>query len=88
MTTRSGARPIVFGLAMAVLVAAFVSVEVWRDRVYGEPAPGDSVLYIRSGEAVRRMSLSFTPLVADIYWIRAVQVLRQHAAEDIVGPEL
>ena len=73
MTARSGGRPIVFGLAMAALVAAFVSVEVWRDRVYGEPAPGDSVLYIRSGEAVRRMSLSFTPLVADIYWIRAVQ---------------
>jgi len=31
------------------------------------------VLYIRSGDALRRMSLSFTPLVADIYWIRAVQ---------------
>lgn len=73
MTARRGARPFVFGLAMAALVAAFMSVEVWRDRVYGEPAPGDSVLYIRSGEAVRRISLSFEPLVADIYWIRAVQ---------------
>jgi tetratricopeptide (TPR) repeat protein len=63
----------VFGLAMAALVSSFVAVEVWRDRVYGEPAPGDSVLYIRSGDALGRMSLSFTPLVADIYWIRAVQ---------------
>jgi hypothetical protein len=63
----------VLGLAMAALVASFVVVELWRDRLYGEPAPGDAVLYIRSGEAWRRMSLSFAPLVADIYWIRAVQ---------------
>ena len=73
MTERRGARPLVFGLALAALVATFVGIEAWRDRVYGEPAPGDSVLYIRSGEALRRMSLSFTPVVADIYWIRAVQ---------------
>ena len=73
MTVRRGARPFAFGLTMAALVSAFVGVEAWRDRVYGEPTPGDSVLYIRSGEAVRRMSLSFTPLVADMYWIRAVQ---------------
>jgi len=58
---------------MAALVAAFVGVEAWRDRVYGEPAPGDSVLYIRSGDALRRMSLSFTPLLADVYWIRSLQ---------------
>ena len=73
MTARRGGRPLVFGLVLAALVASFVFVEIWRDRVYGEPAPGDSVLYIRSGDALGRMSLSFTPLVADIYWIRAVQ---------------
>jgi tetratricopeptide (TPR) repeat protein len=58
---------------MAALVAAFVGVEAWRDRVYGEPAAGDAALYIRSGDALRRMSLSFTPLLADVYWIRALQ---------------
>jgi tetratricopeptide (TPR) repeat protein len=63
----------VLGLVVAALVVSFVAIEAWRDRVYGEPAPGDSVLYIRSGDALRRLSLSFTPLVADIYWIRAVQ---------------
>jgi tetratricopeptide (TPR) repeat protein len=73
MMERRGARPLVFGLAMAALAVSVVAVEIWRDRVYGEPAPGDSVLYIRSGEALRRLSLSFTPIVADIYWIRAVQ---------------
>jgi tetratricopeptide (TPR) repeat protein len=66
-------RPLVFGVTLAVLVAAFVGLEAWRDAVYGEPAPGDSVLYVRSGEAVRRMALSFAPFAADVYWVRAVQ---------------
>lgn len=67
------ARPLAFGLALLTLVGAFVALEVWRDRVYGEPAPGDAVLYVRSGEALRRMSLSFSPLLADVYWVRTVQ---------------
>lgn len=73
MRGHRAAGPLAFGLALVALVAGFVGLEVWRDRVYGEPAPGDAVLYVRSGEAVRRMSLSFAPLVADLYWIRAVQ---------------
>ena len=73
MTGRRRGRPLVLGLLLAALVASFVAVVVLRDRIYGEPTPGDAVLYVKSGEAVRRMSLSFTPLVADIYWIRAVQ---------------
>lgn len=73
MTRNRAAGPLAFGAALVALVASFVAIEVWRDRVYGEPKPGDAVLYVRSGEAVRRMSLSFAPLVADIYWVRAVQ---------------
>jgi tetratricopeptide (TPR) repeat protein len=68
-----GGRPLAFGLALATMVAAFVSIEVWRDRVYTGPTLGDSVLYIRSTEAMRRISLSFSPLLADVYWVRAVQ---------------
>jgi tetratricopeptide (TPR) repeat protein len=73
VTKNRAVGPLAFGLALAALVACFVTIEVWRDRVYGEPAPGESVLYVRSGDAVRRMALSFTPLVADVYWVRAVQ---------------
>ena len=71
-TTRAGGAA-GFAIALAALVAGFVGIEIWRDRVYGEPAPGDAVLYIRSGDAMRRISLSFTPFAADIYWIRSVQ---------------
>ncbi len=73
MTRSRASGSLAFGAALVALVACFVSLEVWRDRVYGEPKPGDAVLYVRSGAAVRRMSLSFAPFVSDIYWVRAVQ---------------
>ena len=69
MTTHRAARPLAFALALITLVACFVALEVWRDRVFGEPAPGDDVLYVRSGDTVRRMSMSFTPLVAFCVWL-------------------
>ena len=37
--------------------------------------PGTAeLLYVRSPEALRRMSLSYHSLLADVYWIRAVQL--------------
>jgi tetratricopeptide (TPR) repeat protein len=60
-------------LVLALLAATFVGAQVWRDRVYGEPGAGESVLYVRSGEAMRRTALGFAPLLADVYWVRAVQ---------------
>jgi hypothetical protein len=71
--TSSRTRSAVVAIALVALVSSFVGLEVWRDAVYGEPAAGQSVLYVRSGEAVRRMSLGFAPFVADVYWIRTVQ---------------
>jgi len=71
--TPSRRTPVVTAIVLASLTASFVGIEVWRDAAYGEPAPADSVLYIRSGEAVRRMALGFSPLLADVYWVRTVQ---------------
>ena len=57
---------------IAVLMAAVVAVQVVRDRGWTPYAPEDSVLWLRSGEAARRLALSFDDIVADTYWIRAV----------------
>jgi len=59
--------------ALAGLVAAAVGLQVVRDRVYGEPRPERGLLYVRSPETVRRLSLSYAALLADLYWVRAVQ---------------
>ncbi len=67
------ARPAVTALVLVTLAATFVGLQVWRDAVYGEPTSGRAVLYVRSGEVMRRVALGFAPLLADVYWVRAVQ---------------
>jgi hypothetical protein len=59
-------------LAIALLAAA-VGVQAARERAY--PAGGDeeATVYITSPAAVRRMSLAYAALAADVYWIRAIQ---------------
>jgi hypothetical protein len=37
------------------------------------PAGDDQVLYFRTGTALKRMALQYDALLADVYWIRAVQ---------------
>jgi tetratricopeptide (TPR) repeat protein len=58
--------------AIAVLMAAVVAIQVVRDRGWTPYEPGDSVLWIRSGDAAKRMALNFDTIAADVYWIRAV----------------
>jgi hypothetical protein len=54
--------------------AAAVALQVGRDTAY---PPADrasaSLLYVRSGPALKRMTLEFEALAADVYWIRALQ---------------
>ncbi len=61
------------GLALAGLLASAVGLQLLRDRWYGEPQPADSLLYLRSPGTVKRLALSYSALLADVYWIRAVQ---------------
>lgn len=43
------------------------------DRSRGEQATLKEVLYIRSGKTLKRLSLGYSGLLADVYWTRAVQ---------------
>jgi hypothetical protein len=56
-----------------LLLGVAVGAEVLRDGLYGEPSPAESVLYIRSGDFLKRASVSNASLLADVYWIRAIQ---------------
>lgn len=58
--------------AVAVLLAAAIAVQVVRDRGWAPYEPESSVLWIRSGEAAKRLALGFDALVSDVYWIRTV----------------
>src|SRR5205085_2766980 len=58
-----------------------------------ESTKDDDVLYIASGKTLKRMSLGYDGLLADLYWTRAVQYFgRRHHADEtgyrLLGPLL
>jgi tetratricopeptide (TPR) repeat protein len=59
--------------ACAALTVAVV-LQIVRDRSYTrDEQQKTSVMYVRSGPALRRLALEFDALAADVYWIRALQ---------------
>ncbi|HWC77671.1 MAG TPA: hypothetical protein VG778_09420 [Blastocatellia bacterium] len=58
----------------------------WIDSTMPREAVGEEVLYLSSGEQVKRLSLGLHGIVADIYWIRTVQYFGQRLLES--GPEI
>jgi tetratricopeptide (TPR) repeat protein len=56
------------------LMALAIGLQVARERWYGQPGgAAETVLYFRSGEALGKIALGYDTLLADVYWIRAVQ---------------
>jgi len=63
-------------IGSALLVALFAGSVVGRrqvEKIQGPQATLDEVLYLPSGKTVKRLSLGYSSLMADIYWTRAVQ---------------
>lgn len=57
-----------------LLLGVAVGLQVARDRRYPRDVlDTERMLYVRSGEALERLALSFDALAADMYWIRAIQ---------------
>ena len=60
----------------AIVLLFWVSVELLhaRERLFPKPtAPDDESMYVTSGTALRRLSIGYSVLAADLYWIRAIQ---------------
>src|SRR6266852_6593859 len=63
------------------------------DGLRGKEATLEEVLYLPSGKTVKRLSLGYSSLLADIYWTRAVQYfggkfVRQSTRYDLLYPLL
>jgi hypothetical protein len=75
---------------VAVLMTAAVQVETLHERVYPLSEIGDDSLYLRSGRALRHMTVMFNALAADVYWIRAIQyyggIKRRLNADPVLPP--
>ena len=61
-------------MAAGLCLALAVSVQFARDRAYPRDDPDtQALLYVRSPAVLDRMALGFDALLADVYWIRAIQ---------------
>jgi len=76
MTTR-GATTVVAAVVLATTLAG-ASMTVRRLDHLRSRANAAEALYVPSPKILRRMSLGFTGLLADIYWTRAVQYFGEH----------
>ncbi|HEX7087870.1 MAG TPA: hypothetical protein VF198_16040 [Vicinamibacterales bacterium] len=76
-------------LVVAGLVAS-IGLQVARERWYPQVGSPVDELYFTSGDAVGRLALSYKSLLADVYWIRAIQYFAatrlQH--RPIIGDDL
>jgi tetratricopeptide (TPR) repeat protein len=75
-------------ILLATAAAAFgsaVALQAARDRAFPrDNREMDQMLYVRSGAALSRMTLSFDALAADVYWIRAIQ---HYGGDRLAGPQ-
>jgi hypothetical protein len=67
-----GRAPISAGLIVAGLAGA-ISLQVARERWYPAVASPVDEVYFTSGDGVGRLALSYKSILADVYWIRAIQ---------------
>jgi tetratricopeptide (TPR) repeat protein len=74
--------------AWAAALAASMAVAIWlqveRDRRYPESQINDRFLYLSSGDVMAKAGLSYDALLADVYWIRAIQ----HYGSDRLAPNV
>lgn len=61
-----------FHAAIAGLLALSIAVQAVRDRGWQPYQPATPVLWFQAGPLLKRFSLGFNNLIADVYWIRAV----------------
>ena len=60
-------------VAIAALLTTIVALQMDRERRFPQAEPAQQILYVNSPAVLTRLALSYDALVADLYWIRAIQ---------------
>jgi hypothetical protein len=63
-----------FVMALLAMLAVAVALQVVRDRTFAYATIDRQVLYVSDPEVMRKAALSYSSLLADVYWIRALQL--------------
>jgi hypothetical protein len=59
-------------IAIVLLITVAIALQVWRDRGWQPYHPPSPLMWLHAGPAIRRASLGYDALLADLYWIRTV----------------
>jgi tetratricopeptide (TPR) repeat protein len=70
---RSRKVTVICGALLLVLFAGSVMARRQVEKIRGKQATLEDVLYLPSGKTVKKLSLGYSSLLANIYWTRAVQ---------------
>jgi len=62
-----------FLTVLAAMLAVAIALQVVRDRAFALSRVDGQFLYVSNAEVMRRAALSYDALLADVYWIRALQ---------------
>jgi tetratricopeptide (TPR) repeat protein len=60
-------------VVIVILLAAVVRMQMVREQRFSAAEPAQQVLYVSSPAVMTRLALSYDAIVADLYWIRAIQ---------------
>ena len=61
-------------VALPILATGVVALQMFREQAFPErEQPARQILYVSSPAVLTRLALSYDDLVADLYWIRAIQ---------------
>jgi hypothetical protein len=73
MSTRSPVPVIGVAAVVGALIAGAVALQHLRETAYPAATAVEDSLDITSGEALRRLTIGYNALAADLYWIRTIQ---------------
>lgn len=62
-----------FAVSLSTMLALAIGLQIVRDRTFAHAAVDKQVLYVRDASAMKHFALSYDALLADVYWIRALQ---------------
>jgi tetratricopeptide (TPR) repeat protein len=63
----------IFIASLVLMLTVAVALQLVRDRAFAYAVVDKPVLYVSNPEVMRRAALSYSALLADAYWIRAIQ---------------
>lgn len=74
-------KTLLWTLLLVVCLGLTLPLQRWMDMRRSTDAVIEDTLYLSSGKTLKRMSLGFDGLVADLYWLRTIQYFGQKAQQ-------